>query len=305
MKRQTLTLGLTFLISFVFGQNQPTITQQSQLVTDSTIKFAHFPDLQVYQYFDNNSSKRAITHSEKYDDVGRIIAEYFKDYKTDKGNGRTDVLTINEYNELGKLKVSTDYYETFMAGEVQKTFYYYDDSLLTTVESFDFKKRLKANVDKGYGRPGGCIITSEDYEKERTWKLTRLVRYEYNIKGQKTKSYSIVSQGSHNGFEYEYNAEGKLVKEKSFDKDELLWTTEYKYSGLQEISELTWNKNNWGTTKKIKTYNDHHQLLEEVTIQNENKYVDKYIYDEKARLVKFESYDSHGKLGLTHIYRYK
>ena len=305
MKRLLLTYGLTFLISCVFGQNQATITQQQQLVIDSTIKFAHFPDLQVYQYFDNKTSKGTITHSEKHDDVGRIIAEYFKDYKTDKGNGRADVLTINEYNELGKLKVRTDYYETFKEDDVQKTFYYYADSLLTTVESFDFKRRLKANVDKGFGRPEGCIVTTEDYQKERTWKLTRLVKYEYNIKGQRTKSFSIVSQGSHNGFEYEYNAQGKLVKEKSFNKDELLWTTEYKYSGNQEITELTWNKYNWGTTKKIKTYNVRHQLLEEVTIQEGNKYVEKYMYDKKGRLVKFESYDRDGKLGLTHKFRYK
>ncbi len=305
MKQQLVILGLTSLINFAFGQNQTTITQQQQLVIDSTIKFEHFLDLQVYQYFDNDSSKGTITHSEKYDDAGRIIAEYFKDYKTDKGNGRTDVLTINEYNEQGKLKARTDYYETFMAGEVQKTFYYYKDSLLITLESFEFKKRLKAGVDKGIGRSGGCIVTSEDYEKQRTWKLTRLVKYEYNSNGKKTKSYSIVSQGSHNGFEYEYNEEGQLVKEKSFDKDELLWTTEYQYVGLQEISELTWNINNWGTTKTIKTYSVKNQLLEEITIQKNNKFIDKYYYDEKQRLVRFESYDSDGKLALTHLYRYK
>ncbi len=306
MKKTFFTYSLILLSILVFGQNQETITKKGQLVIDTTILFKHFDDLQVYQYFDNDSLNGKITHSEKYDSSGRVIAKYYKDYKTDKGDGLADVITINEYDDSEKLKVSTDYYETFRSGEVQKTFFYYEDSLLKTVESFEFKRRIKADVDKGLGRPGGCIVTSDDFEKERTWKLTRLVKYQYNFKGQKKKSYSLVSQSSHNGFEYEYDEEGRLIIEKSLDENELLYTTKYEYSDNQIISILTWNKNDWGSTKRIKTYDIlNKKLLKEVVIQNENEWVDEYQYDENGQLIRFISYEKDGKIGLTHIYRYR
>jgi hypothetical protein len=308
MKPLFLTCILALFLDTTFGQEQKIITQKQQLVIDTEIQFKHFDDVQVYQYLKNMVFDKKITYSQKYDSSGRLIAEYFKDYKTDSGNGRGYILVINEYDDAGKLKITTNYYETFTPSVVQKIFFYYNDSLLATKESFEFTTRLKPDLNKGIGRQGGCIITPDDYEKDKTWKLTDLTKYEYDNKGKKIKAYSLVGRfpSDNDDYEYEYNKEGKLLKEKLLKHKEALWTTEYRYMQHQEISLLTWNINNWGTTKTIKKYGSKAQnLLEETTIQNGKKFVRKYYYDHKKRLVRYNSYDSDGKLDLTHVYKYK
>ncbi len=271
------------------------------------MEFKHFTNIQIYQFLANDSSKSKITYSAKLNPQGKIIAEYYKDYKTDSGNGRADVLTKNEYDKSGKIIISTNYYTgSFMSDEIQKTFYYYSDTLLTRIEAYEFKKRLKKDIDKGLSRPGGCIITPDDYEKERTWELARMQLFQYNNQGKKVKSYSPVSQGSHNGFEYSYNDKGELLTEKSFDKDKLLYTERYEYKNTVTTSVLTWDSHDWGSTKRIFTRDQKNKkLLKEQVIQGENEYVHIYIYNLKGQLVKYIAYDSLGKINLTHIYKYK
>lgn len=303
---KTLTTYLLIAISFcAIGQTDMPITKSELLTSDTNIVFEHFEDIQIFQYFDNDSINGKITHSRKLDSQGNVIAEYYKDYKTDKGNGRTDVLTINEYNEKNQLIISTDYYESFQKGEVQKSFFYYNDSLLVRVESFELKKRLKPDVDKGFGRPGGCIIMPEDYEKEPTWKASRIVLYQYDSFGRKKLSYSPLFQSSHNRFEYQYDSDGNLIIEKSLDESRLLYIINYHYQLNQTISELQWDNKDWGGTKRIKTFDKHGNLIKESTIQNDKEWVDDYLYNIDNKLVRFIAYDSDGEISLTHIYRYK
>lgn len=305
----TMRIAITYLLSLIssltFGLSNRPITDSKLLVIDTNVVFKHFEDVQVLQFFDNDSTNGEITLSKKIDANGNVLAEYYKGYKTDKGNGRADVLTIDEYDKENRLRVSTDYYGSFKINSVEKTFYYYEDSLLVRLESFELRKRIKADVDKGYGRPGGCIITAEDYEKDMTWELSRIFLHRYDKFGRKIVSYSPVFRGSHNRYEYEYSNDGKLWLEKSLDKSRLLYTEYYKYKDNQIISVLIWDKKDWSGTKRIKYFDKNGNIIKETTIQKDKEWVDKYEYDPDGRLIRFKAYDSEGKINLTHIYNYK
>ena len=301
-----VTTYLLIAISFcAIGQSKKPITNAKLLVIDTNIVFKHFKDIQVFQYFDNDSLNGKITHSKKLDANGNVIAEYYKDYKTSKVNGRVDVLEINEYNEKNRLIISTSYYETFQRGEVKKSFYYYKDSLLVRTESFDFKRRIKSDVDKRNGQPGGCIVTSEDYEKERTWEINRIVLYEYNNNKKKTLSYSPIFKNYHNRYEYQYDTNGNLTVEKSLDESKLLYTINYQYQLNQTISDFQWDDEDGGGTKRIKIFDNNGNLIKESTIQEDKEWIDVYKYNIEGILVRFIAYDSDGEINLTHIYRYK
>lgn len=303
---KTLAIYLLIVISFcAFGQNDKPITKSELLTADTNIVFMHFENVQVFQYFDNDSINGKITHSRKLDSKGNVIAEYYKDYKTDKGNGSADVLTINEYNEKNQLIISTDYYETFQKGEVQKSFFYYDDTLLVRVESFELKRRLKSGLDKGISGKDGDIITEEDLEKYPTWKVSGIVICEYDSLGRKKLSYSPIYQSSHNRFEYQYDSDGSLIIEKSLDETRLLYTINYQYKLNQTISNLQWDNKDWGGTKSVKTFDNNGNLIKESTIQKNNEWVDVYKYNIEGKIIRFIAFDNDGKICLTHIYKYK
>ncbi|MBI9033849.1 MAG: hypothetical protein JEZ03_05200 [Bacteroidales bacterium] len=300
-----LTTYVLLAISFsAIGQIDVPITESKMLTADSNIIFEHFQDVQVFQFFDSDSLNGKITHSEKLDSNGNVTATYFKDHKTDKGNGRSDVLILIEYNEKNQLVISTSYYETYQKDVVQKSFFYYNDSLLARVETFELKKRLKSDVDKGLGRPGGCIVLPEDFEKEQTWKPSRIVLYKYDSLGRKKLSYSPLFKSSHNRFEYQYDAEGNLILEKSLDESRLLYTINYQYKLNKTISNLQWDNKDWDGTKRVKTFDNNGNLIKESTIQNDKEWVDEYQYNIEDKLVRFTAYDSDGGINLTHIYKY-
>jgi hypothetical protein len=303
---KTLVTYIFIAISFcAIGQTDKPITKSELLTADTNIVFKHFEDVQVFQYFDDDSLNGKITHSKKLDLNGNVIAEYYKDCMTDKANGYADLLEINEYNGKNQLLISTSYFETFQKGVVQKSFFYYNDSLLVRVESFELKKRLKPDVDKGISRQGGCNLMPEDYVKEPTWKVNRIELYQYDSLGREILSYSPIFQTSHNRSEYQYNEDGKLIVEKSFDESRLLYTINYQYKVNQTISNLQWDDKNWSGTKEIKTFDKYGNIIKESTIQSDAEWTDIYEYNVDNKLIRFSAYDSDGKISLTHIYKYK
>lgn len=306
IKMKTLATYIFLAVSFgAIGQNDTPITKPVLLTIDSNIVFKHFEDVQVFQYFNNDSLDGKITHSKKLDSKGNIMAEYYKDYKTDEANGRVDVLKINEYNTQNKLIISTSYYETFLKEEVHKSFFYYSDSLLVRVESFELKKRLKPGIRRGPAGPMSCFTSPEDYEKKRTWEVSRIVLYEYDNKGRITLRYSPVYNSSQNRFEYQYDTEGNLKAEKSLNESKLLYIIHYQYHLNQIVSDLQWDREYGHGKKYIKTFDTHGNLIKESTISQDDEWVDIYTYNKEGKLVLFMAYDSKGAVSLTHIYTYK
>lgn len=311
IKESPILVGFClFLPLLLFGfcanaQSTIPITDSSRLVVDTPMVIEHFYDMQVFQFFDQDSLEGKITYSERWDERGNITGRLYQDYKTDKGNGVADVLSISEFNENNQIVCHNSYYYTFQKGTVVKRFYYYNDTLLVRIEAFELKRRVRKDLDKGYGRRDGCIITDKDLDKDPTWKLTNIKLYNYDSLGRSQSFESPVPNSSHNRYEYEYDEEGRKVAERSYDQNRLIHTTYFEYTGNQVISVLKWDKNKYGGTKRIKTYNEQGKLVSESTIQGYKEWTDKYYYDENGRLKRFVAYDAKGEISLTHIYSYK
>ena len=280
-------------------------TDSTYLTIDSNITFNHFEDLQVFQYFYSDSLNGKITYSEKIDSIGNVLATYYKDYKTDKGNGKTNAITFNEYNEKQQLTTSTIYFESFRSGEVDKTFYYYKDSLLVLAETFVLRKKLKPEIHKGIEGHHSCIVLPDDYERHPTWSLRKAEIFKYDSLGRKTESYCPVFLYSHNRWEYQYDDQSKLIVSKSFDQSELLYTSKYRYEKCRIIEDLDWV--GWSDSKYIETYDEKNNLIKKSTISLDSgfEWVDKYYYNQNNQLIRFEAYDKYNKLQLTHVYFYK
>tara|TARA_R110001592_G_scaffold237306_11_gene496369 strand:+ start:26359 stop:27273 length:915 start_codon:yes stop_codon:yes gene_type:complete len=294
----------SIISTFVYCQDSyNSKTDSSYLTIDTNITFKHFEDLQVFQYFYSDSLNGKITYSEKIDSFGNVIARFHKDYKTDLGNGKEDMLTINEYDEHNQLKSTTIYFETFRKGEVDKTFYHYNDSLLVLAETYELKKRLKPDIHKGIASHHGCIVLPEDYEEHPTWALRKAEIFKYDSLGRKTGSYCPVFFYSHNRWEYQYDDQGKLIVSKSFDQSKLLYTSKYRYTKNKIIEDLDWV--DWSDRKYIETYDQKNNLINKSTIILDSKWVDRYYYNQNNQLLRFEAYDKDDKLQLTHIYLYK
>ena len=85
---------------------------------------------------------------------------------------------------------------------------------------FRYEKRLKPTVDKGLGRPGGCIILPEDYEKNRVWQEKSTSVYRYNSAGKLVER--LESHGSKlvEKQQWSYYKSGKLREKTSFGSDD-------------------------------------------------------------------------------------
>lgn len=285
--------------------NAQRLTPDSLLTCDTNPQFVHFNDVQIFQFLGKDSTKGKISYSEKHDSLGRIIACCYTGHKENSATAFSDVLDIREYGANGKIAILTSYYnEPDMRGEVNKTFYYYSDTTLIALERYSLKKRIKADVDKGNGRPGGCIILPEDYEKDPAWKLDQQTKYE-SSNGVQTASYSTASNTSQNGWEYTYDAQGRILTKQSLDGSRLIYTEYFRYSGDTVFSELVWANPDWSGTKKMKVYAaNSKRLTAEFTTQSNKTWEKRYTYDAKGRLVKYQYLKPDGTPDLTHNYRY-
>jgi len=133
-----------------------------------------------------------------------------------------------------------------------KTLYYYDkQNKLSKTISFDFEKRLRKDVDKGLGRPGGCIIYPEDYEKHKSWALSSVWDYKYDDSGRLVEKIAPICNSSQSRYTYKYDVKGRLIEERSLDNDRLIWIESYTYYDDGHEYTRTWYENG----QRRKNYN--------------------------------------------------
>ncbi len=92
---------------------------------------------------------------------------------------------------------------------------------------FDYQRRIKKGVDKGYGSAGGCIITEDDYEKTKSWKLETVWNYIYDKQGQLIEKISPVINSGQNRYLYKYDSVGRLSEEQSLEGKDPIWIEKY------------------------------------------------------------------------------
>lgn len=208
------------------------------------------------------------------------------------------------------------------SGDSSKTIYYYNKSgQKIKEEHFDYKRRIKKDSDKGLGRPGGCIVTEEDYEKERTWEKTSEINFEYDSNGNKILyDAAQLHFTGQNKYTWAYDEKNRIIEHSSFSDNTLNWTERFEYFQDGYRFTRTWYDSD-GNPKHLKErdyeywpqytfeykLNERGQLSEEKVTSEKGVLVESTstFYNASGKIIKRVKFDSKGLPDITHIYVYE
>jgi hypothetical protein len=268
----------------------------------------------TYYFSGSDSLNPVIARLLSYDQAGREKEIVYTSFES-----HVPATSIVLYDSSGKKNV--EYYRIDEEGLHQvltKTLYYYNekDQLIQSV-SFDFKRRIKKEVDKGLGRSGGCIIVKDDYEKQKSWKLATIWNYKYDDEGRLIEKVAPVLNSTQDHYLYSYDANGRIIEERSLEGSRLIWIENYIYGqGGYEFTRTWFEKNgtrdkDWdGLLTPIDTFrfktDKFNNVIEELVIEEGGRQVskDNKYYDKQNRLLKHEIFDDNNKLLGYYDYRY-
>jgi hypothetical protein len=223
------------------------------------------------------------------------------------------------YDSLGKKSI--EYYRIDEKGQHQtltKTLHYYNEKaqLIQSI-SFDFKRRIKKDVDKGLGRPGGCIITEDDYEKQKSWALASVWNYKYDNLGRHIEKVAPVLNSTQDHYLYSYDSLGRLKEKRSLEANTIIWIENYAYHQNGYEFTRTWFEKDgtrgkeWnGSLTPVDTFryktDNFNNVTEELVIEEGGRQISKdyKFYDTQNRLRRHEIYNDTAKLIGYYVYDY-
>ena len=185
----------------------------------------------VYQY-EGTSTKSKKVLTIKYNQKGQKISEQYKNFKEDEAVEMCDVKETYIYQDTLLVKILALDEDNDSSKTINS---YNDQGQLIKSENYDFKRRIKKGVDKGLGRPGGCIITEADYEKNKTWQVRSEINYKYDNNGNKILYDASKNHwDSQNNYTWKYDEKNRVTEHSSYNvsqkyKDQLYWTENYVY----------------------------------------------------------------------------
>lgn len=268
----------------------------------------------TYYFHANDTLHPSIARVLSYDLEGRekeVIYNSFESY--------IPATSLVFYDNLGKK--STEYHRIDEKGKRQaltKTLYYYDEKaqLIQSV-SFDFKRSIKKDVHKGLGRQDGCLITDDDYEKQKSWALVSVWNYKYDNLGRLIEKIASELNSTQDRYLYSYDAMGRLKEERSLDGDRIIWIENYTYrkNGYEFtriwLEEDGTRRKEWnGRLTPIDTFrfktDKFNNVTEEIVIEEGGDYVSKdcKFYDTQNRLRRHEIYNDSAKIIGYYVYNY-
>ncbi len=119
-----------------------------------------------------------------------------------------------------------------------KTKYSYTkDGKLASNITYNFQKQMKAGVDKGWGRPGGCILDQADYEEIKSWSGRVVEVYNYDSTGKIIERKVTYEHGRVESEFYLYDSLGRLKEENTVTDDQFTRTilTSYFIDSTKEL----------------------------------------------------------------------
>jgi hypothetical protein len=269
----------------------------------------------VYQFTGTDSSKKHLALAKTYNSRGQLISEEYTGYRRNAVEGNADGIWQYYYQDtilVKRLFVNKDY----KSGDTLLTYLYYDShNLLIREEEFECERRLMAGVDKGYGRPGGCIVLESDLDKNRTWKQTGQMIYTYNDDGN-----IIMSSDQYFIHTWGYDSVKRVSRELSYEGVKLFWVKDYTYfpngyayttihygsDGKPEKPD--YSNNVFSPVYTVTCYlNSNGKIIKEETTTEKglNMGTELTLYNDAGQVTKTEYHDKKGKPEITHIYEYK
>jgi hypothetical protein len=216
--------------------------------------------LKIFQYEGTDSLKKELAVTKVFNAQNQIISEqYHRNYEeTDGGATYCCAPGFRQFIYRDTFLIKT---LSASRGDSTKGYFLHNaKGKLIKSRFFRYEKQLKPDVDKGLGRPGGCIVLPEDYEKNRVWHET-------------------------GGNANRYNAAGKLIEEISFSRSKVLETHRWSYSKSGKLLEQSSFVDN-ETTPSSRThyfYDEHGRVSKRVSYYNEElSATDNYSYRNNA-----------------------
>ena len=257
-----------------------------------------------------------------YNKTGQIISEQYINYMENDAVSIVDTKDSYIYKDTLLVKIfSLD--EDHDSTRTINT--YNNKGSLTKSEYYDFKKRIKKGVDKGNGRPGGCIVTKDDYEKSRTWRLKSEINYEYDNNGNKiVYDASKKHWDSQNKYTWKYDSKNRITEHSSYNvskkyKDQLYWTEKYEYfDGVYKYVRTSYDYDGNPKHLKEKSWEYSAQVTYEFKVNAKGQIIEQKVTDEKGKIYSKETteynakglidktiaYDGDDKPLMTHVYKY-
>jgi hypothetical protein len=278
------------------------------------ISYESYDVCSTYYFHANDNLNPIIARVLSHDQAGRekeVVYTSFESY--------VPATSLVLYDSSGKKYV--DYYridEKGLRQTLTKTIYYYNKKdQLTQSVAFDFERRIKKGVDKGLGRPGGCIVVDDDYEKQKSWGLASVWNYKYDDQGRLIEKVAAVLNSTQDRYLYSYDAMGRIKEERSLEGHRLIWIENYTYGHHEYEFTRTWFEKDgsrgkeWnGLLTPVDTFrfktDKFNNVTEELVIEEGGRQVNKdnKFYDAQNRLIKHEIYNDSAKLIGYYVYSY-
>lgn len=259
----------------------------------------------VYQYLNNDSINPKLVLQQIFNEHGKILTETYKDFQEDTYTHMTDGKYSYLYNDTILVMRR---FESNITDD-SKTIYFYDKhKRLKRREHFSFQKRLKKGVDKGLGCLGGCIITEDDYEKERIWIQTSITDYTYDKRGNKILADATkLHYAAENKYIWAYDSENRISEHSVYVDNKLFYTEKFSYfKNGHKITNI--GRDSSPIPDKTRTYylNKDGKTIKEIIETTAGELIGTitYSYGSDRRIFRRVYYNSEGNPTVTHIYKY-
>lgn len=280
----------------------------------------------IYQYSGTDSIEKIVSKIVKYGINNLVLSEQDHGFRESSYEGTANVISYYDYKNgllVQQRKVYRDNSTpSFRQQDSTKTTYYYDkDNKLEKRQHFDFKRRLKANLDKGIGRRGGCIVEEEDYEKESSWDIISEIFFKYDTLGRKTEyNAPYIHWDNQNRYTWLYYNDGKVNEYRSYDHDRLIWIEKFTYTDASYQFIRTWydydgnpehlKEKSWEYTPQIThkyELDSLGRIIEETEMTEKGDFLYRSVieYNSSGLVSKKVRYNQENKPDITHIYEYK
>lgn len=274
--------------------------------------------LKIYtRLYNKDDTTRRLSMIQTFGHQNQLLSEQTFDHNSAEYTYLVNHITTYHYVNDQLLLESTKYED----GDSMIIKYHYNDHGLMLKKQFDdYEYRLKPDIDKGYGRPGGCIVEQEDYESERTWAIKSIIHFEYDSLDRQNSYFAPnIHWNSQNRYLWTYDTLNRIKTHTSLENDRIIWKETYHYDSLSFWYNRVWY-NDDGSPKDTLTnrhdytpvytfyflLNDSGEVLKEFRI-NENgdstlKKVNFYRPDGKLDYATF--YKEDGTAWMSQLYKY-
>jgi hypothetical protein len=275
----------------------------------------HYRKCKVFQYLGADSLHQALVAESTYTAKGQLRSCHYKGYKDCLASGREDETYVNTYRDT--LLIVTRSVNNRSKDRSKIVFSYNRSGQKIRQDFFDYRRRIKKSVDKGMGRPGGCVVLESDFEKKRTWKSQGTLNFRYDGQGRKIRVNNDDYYPYDDNHIWTYDPAGRLLTDSTFDMDSQLTSVDeysyypagyqyirtwFGYDGKPKLSDESWSR-------YIKAFKlDPAGRIMEASVREEHS--DQVIretnhYDTSGNLVQHIKFDANGQRELTHNYYYE